>query len=67
MFSKFVNFVPFDFKISTHIDWTYAMYHTQKRTNQNNVTRVPMATKYRITKHRACFKTVTASISPINT
>ena len=26
MFSKFVNFVPIDLKISTHIDWTYAIY-----------------------------------------
>ena len=23
MFSKFVNFVPIDLKIGTHIDWTY--------------------------------------------
>ena len=30
MFSKFVNFVPIDLKIGTHIDWTYAMYHGTK-------------------------------------
>ena len=26
MFSKFVNFVPIDLKIGTHIDRTYTMY-----------------------------------------
>ena len=26
MFSKFVNFIPIDLKIRTHIDWTYNMY-----------------------------------------
>ena len=26
IFCKFVNFVPIDLKIGTHIDWTYAVY-----------------------------------------
>ena len=29
MFSRFVNFVPIDLKIGTHIDWTYTMYITK--------------------------------------
>ena len=52
MFSKFDNFVPIDLKIGTHIDWTYIMHHTKECTNQTNVTRVSMATKYPIIKHR---------------
>ena len=67
MFSKFVNFVPIDLKIGTHIDWTYTMYHTKKCAIQNNVTHISMATKYPIIKHRAFFKTLTAVISPIHT
>ena len=53
MFSMFVNFLPIISK-STHINWTYAMYHLKKYTNQNNVIRISMATK-----------TLTAAISPI--
>ena len=26
MFSKFINFVPIDLKIGTHINWIYIMY-----------------------------------------
>ena len=26
MFSKFINFVPIDLKIDTHINWIYIMY-----------------------------------------
>ena len=56
MFYEFVNFVPIDLKIGTHIDRTYIMYHAKKCTNQNNVTHVSMATTYPIIKHRAFSK-----------
>ena len=46
---NFVNFVPIDLKIGTHIDWTYNMYHTKNCTNKNNVTRI---SKYPIIKDR---------------
>ena len=67
MFSKFVNFVPIDLKIGTHIDCRYTMYlaHTQC-IDQNNVRYVFMATKYSIIKHGAFFKTLTFFISANN-
>ena len=52
-------FVPIDLKIGTHIDWTHIIYHAKNCTNQNNVTRISMATKYPIIKHRTFFKTLT--------
>ena len=67
MFSKFVNIVPIDLKIGTHIDWAYTMYIAKTYINKSNVTYVSMATKYHIIKHRAFLKTLTAAISPINT
>ena len=57
MFSKFVNFMPIDLKIGTHIDWTYTMYLANQCIDQNNVMYVSMATKYPIIKHTAFFKT----------
>ena len=60
MFSKFINFVSIDPKISTHIDWTILdLYYVpcKKCIDQNNVTYVSMATTYHIMKHRAFFKT----------
>ena len=48
MLPKFLNFVPIDIKIGTHIDLTYTMYNTKQISNQNNVTRISMATKYPI-------------------
>ena len=53
MFSKFVNVVPIDLKIGTHIDWTYTMYFAKTCINKSNVTYVSMTTKYPIIKHRA--------------
>ena len=67
MFSKFVNCMPIDLKIGTHNYWTYTMYHANKCTNQNNITRISMTTKYPIIKQRAFLKTLTVTISPINT
>ena len=67
MFSKFINSVPIDLKILTHIDRTYTMCHAKKCPNQNNVTRISIATKYPIIKHMTFFQTLTAAISPINT
>ena len=69
IFSKFVNVVPIDLKIGTHIDWTYNMYMPKTYINKSNITYVSMATKYTIIyiNHRAFFKTLTAAISPINT
>ena len=64
IFSNFVNFVPIDLKIGTHIDWTYTILHLQNCTNKNNVTHISMATKYPIIKHRAFFKTLTAAYHP---
>ena len=32
MFPRFINLVPVDLKIGTHIDWTYAMYLTKNTT-----------------------------------
>ena len=43
MFSNFVNFLPIDLKIGTHIDWTYNMFLAKKFSDQNNVTYVSMA------------------------
>ena len=54
-------------KIGTHIDWTYNMYIAKTHINKSNVTYVSMATKYPIIKHRAFIKTLTSTISPINT
>ena len=48
MFSKFVNFVPIDLTIGTHIDWTYTMYIAKTWIDKNNVTYVSMRTKYPI-------------------
>ena len=48
-------------KIGTHIDLTCTIYHIKHCTNKNNVTRISMATKYPIIKHRAFFKTLTAA------
>ena len=56
MFYEFVNFVPNDLNISTHIDRTYTMYHTKNAPIKNNVTHVSLATKYPIIKHRAFSK-----------
>ena len=41
MFSKFVNYVPIDLKIGTHIDWTYNM-NLAKFIDQNNVAYVSL-------------------------
>ena len=62
IFSKFVNGVPIDLQIGTHIDWTYNMYIEKTYINKSNVTYVSMATKYRIIKHRAFFKTLNVAI-----
>ena len=47
------------------IDWFYIMYNEKNGTNQNNVTRISMATKYPIIKHRAFFKTFNRGIDSI--
>ena len=52
MFYKFINFVPIDLKIGTHIDWTYAMYLAKNALIQ--------------IKHRALFKTLNKIISTTN-
>ena len=67
IFSNFVNSEPIDLKIGTHIDLTYTIYHIKNRTNKNNITRISMATKYHIIKHRVFFKNVNRGISPIHT
>ena len=54
MFFNFINFVPIDLKIGTHIYWTM-LCTLQKCIDQNNVTYFSMATKYPIIKHRAFF------------
>ena len=59
-----VNSEPIDFKIGTHIDFTCTIYHLQNCTNKNNITRITMATKYPIIKHRAFFKTLIAAYHP---
>ena len=64
IFSNFVNSEPIDFKIGTHIDLTCTIYHIQNCTNKNNITRITMATKYPIIKHRAFFKTLIAAYHP---
>ena len=65
--SHAVNSEPIDFTIGTHIDFTCTIYHIKNCTNKNNITRITMATKYPIIKHRAFFKTLIAGISPIHT
>ena len=59
-----VNSEPIDFKIGTHIDFTCAIYHIKNCTNKNNITRITMATKYPIIKHRAFYKTLIAAYHP---
>ena len=59
-----VNSEPIDFKIGTHIDFTCTIYHIQNCTNKNNITRITMATKYPIIKHRAFFKTLISAYHP---
>ena len=59
-----VNSEPIDFKIGTHIDFTCTIYHIKNCTNKNNITRITMATKYPIIKHRAFFKTLIAAYHP---
>ena len=56
IFSNFVNSEPIDLKIGTHTDLTCTIYHIKNRTNKNNITRISMANKYHILKHRAFFK-----------
>ena len=58
IFSNFVNSEPIDLKIGAHIDLTCTIYHIKKRTNNNNIARIAIATKYHITKHGAFFKTL---------
>ena len=62
--SHAVNSEPIDFKIGTHIDFTCTIYHVKNCTNKNNITRITMATKYPIIKHRAFFKTLIAAYHP---
>ena len=62
IFSNFVNSEPIDLKIGTHIDFT--IYHIKNCINKNNITRITMATKYPIIKHRAFFKTLIAAYHP---
>ena len=62
--SHAVNSEPIDFKIGTHIDFTCTIYHIKNCTNKNNITRITMATKYPIKKHRAFFKTLIAAYHP---
>ena len=64
IFSNFVNSEPIDLKIGTHIDLTCTIYHIKNCTNKNNITRITMATKYPIIKHRAFFKTLIAAYHP---
>ena len=59
-----INSEPIDFKIGTHIDLTCTIYHIKNCTNKNNITRITMATKYPIIKHRAFFKIVIAAYHP---
>ena len=59
-----VNSEPINFKIGTHIDFTCTIYHIKNCTNKNNITRITMATKYPIIKHRAFFKTLIAAYHP---
>ena len=59
-----VNSEPIDFKIGTHIDFTCTICHIKNCTNKNNITRITMATKYPIIKHRAFFKTLIAAYHP---
>ena len=61
-----VNSEPIDFKIGTHIDFTCTIYHIKNCTNKNNITRITMATKYPIIKHRAFFQNLNRGISPIH-
>ena len=62
--SHAVNSEPIDFKIGTHIDFTCTIYHIKNCTNKNNITRITMATKYPIIKHRAFFKPLIAAYHP---
>ena len=64
IFSNFVNSKPIDLKIGTHIDLTCTIYNIKNCTNKNNITRITMATKYPIIKHRAFFKTLIAAYHP---
>ena len=59
-----VNSEPIDFIIGTHIDFTCTIYQIKNCTNKNNITRITMATKYPIIKHRAFFKTLIAAYHP---
>ena len=61
-----VNSEPIDFKIGKHIDFTCTIYHIKHCTNKNNITRITMATKYPIIKHRAFFQNLNRGISPIH-
>ena len=58
IFSNFVNSEPIDLKIGTHIDLTCTIYQIKNGTNKNKKTRISMATKYHIIKHRAFLKTL---------
>ena len=40
------------------------LYNIKNCINKNNVTRISMATKYPIIKHKAFFKTLTAAYHP---
>ena len=66
-FFKFVNFVPIDLKIGTHIDGKFPMYLAKKLIDKHNVTYISMATKYPIMKHMWHFsKLLTIFISANN-